>query len=355
MIIDPVCKMEVDEEEALIMEYNGSNYFFCSEGCRERFMKEHPENTRRTHYELIIIGGGPAGLTTAVYASTMRINTILITKDLGGQAYDSTKIQNYMGYDFVTGPELVNKFKEQLLKSHYIDHILTEVEKIERKDNGFQFKITTSELRIYYTNTIIFATGMSRRTLKVPGEERFQRKGLFYGNIQDYSFVLGEDVAVIGGGNSAMQIVENLHTIAKNIYLISDFELNADPAIIKQVTSYKNLKIYENMKTVRFNGKENIAGITARKKAEKKEITIPVRGVFISIGLECNSSLISHLVTLNEKKEVIINPDCSTSCSGIFAAGDVTSAFGKRIIIASGEGAKAALAARKHILNLRKK
>jgi alkyl hydroperoxide reductase subunit F len=127
--------MEVDESIALTAEYKGKLYFFCSEGCRERFFKGHPSSGRRSTYELIIIGGGPAGLTAAVYAATMKIDTFVITKNLGGQAYDSTKIQNYMGYDFITGPELVAKFRDQLIHPHYVDHLMSEVEKIEIKNN----------------------------------------------------------------------------------------------------------------------------------------------------------------------------------------------------------------------------
>ncbi|MEF9437600.1 MAG: NAD(P)/FAD-dependent oxidoreductase [Candidatus Mariimomonas ferrooxydans] len=215
--------------------------------------------------------------------------------------------------------------------------------------------VTTSDLNKYFAKTLIIATGMTRRRLKVPGEEEFQRKGVFYGNIQDLSFVQGEDVAVVGGGNSAVQIVENLHTVAKNIHLISDSELKADPVIIERISQFENINKYEGYKTIQFSGEKTLSNIKIRKKTEEKIVNLPVKGVFIAIGLQPNSSMVSHLVDINEMGEVIINPDCSTSCPGIFAAGDVTNAFGKRIIIASGEGAKAAIAARQYILNLLEK
>lgn len=350
---DPVCKMDVNEDEAIKTDYDGETYYFCSEGCRDKFLEEKTHKIPRTSYELIIIGGGPAGLTAAVYAATLKMNAFLITKDLGGQAIDSTKIENYMGYDFITGPELIEKFKYQLIHSHYIDHLMSEVEKIESVKDGFQ--VTTSEFNKYFTKTLIITTGMTRRRLNVPGEEKFQRKGVFYGNIQDFSFVQGLDVAVIGGGNSALQIVENLHTTVKNIHLISDSNLTADSVIIERINQYDNLHKYEGFKVIEFAGVKTLENVTIRKKAEEKIVNIPVRGVFIAIGLQSNSSLISNLVKLNERGEIIINSDCSSSYPGIFAAGDVTDAFGKRIIIASGEGAKAALAARRYILNFRKK
>jgi len=346
---DPVCNMEVNERDAFTAECGDETFYFCSEGCRERFMKERICRVPRTSYDLIIIGGGPAGLTAAVYAATLKMNAFLITKDLGGQAIDSTKIENYMGFDFITGPELTEKFQYQLIHSHYIDHLMSDVEKIEVSEGSFN--VTTSELKTYLAKTLIIATGMTRRRLKVQGEEEFQRKGVFYGNIQDFSFVQDKDVAVIGGGNSALQIVETLYNVAGNIHIISDTRLTADSVVIERVSGFKNLKKFEGYKVLEFKGEKTLSGIVLRKTASDEMLDIPVKGVFIAIGLQPNSSLVSHLVELNDRGEIIINQDCSTSCPGIFAAGDVTNAFGKRIIIASGEGAKAALAARQYILN----
>jgi alkyl hydroperoxide reductase subunit F len=352
-VIDPVCKMEIDEGYALIEVCDGETFYFCSGGCREKFLQERACKIPHISYDLIIIGGGPAGLTAAVYAATLKMDAFLITRDLGGQAIDSTKIENYMGFDFIKGPDLIEKFQYQLIHSHYIDHLMSDVEKIEAVGNGFN--VTTAELKTYSAKALIIATGMTRRKLKVSGEEEFQRKGIFYGNIQDISFVHGEDVAVIGGGNSALQMVENLHGAAKNIHIISDTGLTADAAVIERVNNFENLKKYEGYKVFEFKGENTLSNIVIRKTASNELLDIPVKGVFIAIGLQANSFLISHLVKVNERGEIIINPDCSTSCPGIFAAGDVTNAFGKRIVIASGEGAKAALAARQYILNNAKK
>jgi alkyl hydroperoxide reductase subunit F len=345
--------MEVDEKEALTTECDGETFYFCSEGCREKFLHEKACKLPRTSYDLIIIGGGPAGLTAAVYAATLRMDAFLITKDIGGQAIDSTKVENYMGYDFITGPELTKRFQYQLIHSNYIDHIISGVEKIEPVENGFN--VTTSNLQKYYTRTIIIATGMTRRKLKIPGEEEFQRKGVFYGNIQDFSFVQDEDAVVVGGGNSAVQIVENLQTVAKTIHLVSDSELKADPVIIERIGKFRNLRIHEGYMTVEFRGEKTLSSVIIRKKASDETLELPARGVFIAIGLQPNSSIVSGLCDLNKRGEILISPDCSTSHPGIFAAGDVTNAFGKRIIIASGEGAKAAMAARQYLLDLRKK
>ncbi|MCK9376963.1 MAG: FAD-dependent oxidoreductase [Syntrophobacterales bacterium] len=347
---DPVCRMEVREEDAVTADCDGITYYFCSEGCRDKFLKER--TCARTAYDLIIIGGGPAGLTAAVYACTSKVEALLVAKDLGGQAVDSTKIENYLGFDFITGPELIDKFRHHLFASHYIDHLMIEVEGIEPHEGGF--KVTTAELAIYTAKALIIATGMTRRRLGVPGEEKFLRKGIFYGAIQELSFVEGEDTAVIGGGNSALQMVDNLHTVARNIHLISTSELTADAAVVERVACLANLHTYIGYKVLEFTGDRTLAGISIRKKAGAETLSLPVKGAFIAVGLEPNSSLVAPLVQRNQRREIVIHTDCSTSCRGIFAAGDVTDAFGKRIVIASGEGAKAALAARQYLLNLRK-
>ncbi len=349
---DPICHMDVREEDAITAECDGVTYYFCSIGCKDKFLTEQTCKLPRTSYDLIIIGGGPAGLTAAVYASTLKMDAFIITRDLGGQAVHSTKIENYLGFDFITGPELVEKFQYQLLHSQYIDHLMSDVEKIESLEDGFQ--VTTAELKTYTAKTLIVATGMTRRRLDIDGEERFQRKGLFYGNIQDLSFVQGEDVAVVGGGNSALQIVENLNVLARKIYLISDTTLVADPAVIDRVSQIGNVSRYEGYKVVELAGETTLSRITIREMAKAQTIPLSVKGLFIAIGLRPNSSLVAPLVAVNEQGEIMVGPDCSTSREGLFAAGDVTDAFGKRIIIASGEGAKAAMAARQFILAKRK-
>jgi alkyl hydroperoxide reductase subunit F len=352
MVSDPVCGMKLEPQQAAArVEREGTTYYFCSEGCREEFLRSRPADRPHRHYELIIIGGGPAGLTAAVHASLLMIDTLLVARDLGGQAVDSRKIRNYMGYDFITGPELIGKFQDQLLRSHYVDHRIENVEAVDTGDGGF--RVTLADRTRYLADSLIIATGMSRRALSIPGEEEFQRKGVFYGNAQDFSFVSGKDVAVVGGGNSALHIVENLHTIARLIYLLSDYDLSADPAHVELARRYRNLQIRENVTVLRFTGGESLGGVVFRPKASAEEERLPVSAAFVSIGQRPNADLVAGLVELNGRQEIVIGPDCSTSKRGIFAAGDATDAFGKRILIAAAEGTKAALAARQYILDRR--
>jgi len=340
--------MEVREVEGAIRaEREGKTYFFCSEGCRSRFLRESKEPGRKV-YDLLILGGGPAGLTAAVYAATLRMEAFLITKDLGGQAIDSTQIENYMGFDFIAGTDLVKKFEDQLLHSHYIDHRIAEVREVAPEGEGF--RVTLDDGETFRARALILATGMRRRKLNVPGEESLQRQGVFYGNIQDVSFVEGGDVAIVGGGNSALQIVETLHAVVGTIHLVCNSTLKADPIVIERVEGYPNLRKYEGYEVLEITGENRVEGISIRKKPDGPPEHLAVGGVFISIGLQPDSALFEGFVERNPRGEIRIGPDCSTSRAGVFAAGDLTDAYGKRIVIASGEGAKAALAAREYLL-----
>jgi len=350
MAIDPVCQMEVEEESALRIEGEGQTYFFCSAGCLDRFLNERTCRQSATDYDLIIIGGGPAGLTAATFAATLRIKAFMISQDLGGQAVDSSRVENYMGFDFITGPELVDRFRHQLIQSHYIDHLVAGVERIEVVASGFQVFIDGGVP--FHSRAVILATGMTRNKLNVPGEEKFQRRGIFYGQIPDFSFVEGEAVAVIGGGNSALQIVETLQPLARHVHLISWEKLTADPTVKDRILGKQNLSCHEFYETLGFDGEQSLSGVRIRCRNTGKKLSLPVKGAFISIGLRPNSALAAGLAGLNEKGEILAGPDGSTSCRGLFAAGDVTDVFAKRIIIATGDGAKAAIAARQYLLRL---
>jgi alkyl hydroperoxide reductase subunit F len=345
---DPVCQMEVSEETAISVQCDGQRFYFCSEGCRRKFLKDRSCKRPTGPFDLIIIGGGPAGLTAATFAATLKMRAFLIAKDLGGQAVDSTKIENYMGFDFITGPELVSRFQNQLLHSHFVDHLMDEVIQIIPDKDGFH--VVTRGEDIFLTKAVLVTTGMTRKKLGIPGEEEFQRRGIFYGNIPDFSFAEGKDVAVIGGGNSALQIVENLQTLARRIHLVSTSQLRADPAIIERVKRLPRLTVYDGYRALKIGGEKSLTTLEIEEMSGGKRLCLSVRGVFVAIGLKPNSALVTDLVALNEKEEIVIRPDCTTSRPGLFAAGDVTDAFGKRIIIASGEGAKAALATKAYLL-----
>ncbi len=353
--IDPVCNMVIEKDTSIALKLEDTEYFFCSEGCKQKFENKREEDSHNNidKLDLIIIGGGPAGLTAAVYASILKLKAFLITKDLGGQAIDSTKIENYMGFDFITGPELIQKFHYQLVNSHYIDHLINEVDLI-KPDNSGGFIVTASDGKIFRSRTVLVAPGMKRRKLNVPGESEFQRKGIFYGSIQDLSYLQNKNVAVVGGGNSALQLVEDLQSISKNIFMVSDTILTGDEVIIERVRKLENVEIFEEYKINEFYGEQSLTGFQIRKLGTGETRTLSISGVQVAIGLRPNTSLVTKLTGLNEKGEIKINPNCSTSCPGLFAAGDATDVYGKRIVIASGEGAKAVLAIKRYIIDYNK-
>jgi alkyl hydroperoxide reductase subunit F len=347
--------MRVGLDEAVTIEHEGQTVYFCSEGCRDLFLQEHEGVHPQRRHELIVIGGGPAGLTAAVYAATLRIDAFVFTADLGGQAVDSTKIANYMGYDFITGPELTQKFRNQLVRSHYVRHVIAEVEQISAEEGGYV--VCAAGQDPHHAKSVIVATGMTRRRLEVPGEETFQRKGILYGNIQDLSFMMGRSAAVVGGGNTAIQIAADLVTVARDVHIVSDLPLSvtADAGELERLTARPNVHLHEGFKVREFTGEESLTGMTIHALGSEENRVVPISGAFIAVGLRPNSALVAGLADLNDRGEIVIGPDCATSREGLFAAGDVTDAYGKRIIIAAGEGAKAALAARQYLLSLRRK
>ncbi|MFH1283807.1 MAG: FAD-dependent oxidoreductase [bacterium] len=347
MIRDSICGMEVEKED-FSYEFEGKVYLFCSEGCLEKFKASPKEFSQKYLYDLIIIGGGPAGLTAAVYASVLRIDTFLLSKDIGGQAIDSSKIKNYMGFDFISGKDLVKKFKNQFLHEHYLAHKIGDVVKISRKENNFEV-LTRDQYRLL-ARSIIIASGMKRRTLGIPGEEQLQRKGVSYSSVQDLALFKGLDVVVIGGGNSGVRTASDLHKLNCKVTLVEKGKLIADQAGIDNLKKSSNVEILENHDVLEIHGKDNVQAVTVQSLAGLESKRIPCRGVFIQVGMLPNTEFCQGLVALNEKGEIIISPDCSTNIEGIFACGDVTDCYGKRIIIASGEGAKACLSVKKYLL-----
>jgi alkyl hydroperoxide reductase subunit F len=343
---DPVCGMTVASDEFHCV-FRDREYVFCSEGCREKFLGSPDSYSRDSSYDLVIIGGGPAGLTAAVYASVLRIRTLVIAKDIGGQAVDSTKIKNYMGFDFITGPDLVEKFKAQFLREHFLEHRIDEVTTIDT--SGETFDIYTRAGQQFQSRCVIIATGMKRRKLGIPGEERLLRKGVSHSAVQDAALLEGTDVAVVGGGNSGVQAAKELLNAGCKVTLIEKGHLTADESDIATVRQSGHVDILERHDLVEIHGQDKVEAVTVQSMEDLAKRRIDCQAVFIQVGFAPNTEFCQDLLDLNEKGEIAIAPDCSTSVEGIFACGDVTTAFGKRIIIASGEGAKAALNAKQYV------
>ena len=289
-------------------------------------------------YDLIIIGAGPAGITAAVYAARKKIDTLVVSKDIGGQAALSGDIQNYTGYQFISGPELAEKFEEHMRKFNFDIRENEGVTKLVAKQNNFLVK---TDKNSYRAKTVIVASGKKSRELGVSGEKEFKNKGLVYCATCDAPLFSEDDVAVIGGGNSALDAALQLMKIANHVYIINIADhLTGDEIMQEKIKKSKKVSILNNSQVIEILGDNFVNAIKIEK--DKKEETLAVQGIFVEIGLIPNSDF---AVDLNKTKngEIKVNNRNETNIPGIFAAGDVTDVFEKQIIIAAGEGAKATL------------
>lgn len=295
-------------------------------------------------YDLIIIGAGPAGITAGVYAARKRMHLLVISRDIGGQAAWSGDIENYTGYQFITGPELAAKFEEHIRQYQVAlkeGESVTGVEKINAAIT------VTTDKTAYETRSVIVASGKRTKELRVPGEKEFKNKGLTYCATCDGPLFSGKDVAVIGGGNSALDAALQLVKIAKHIYMVNITPALGGDAVMRQkVESSSAVTVFNNARVTSVFGDKFVSGI--KIKREDKEDALSVQGVFVEIGLLPNAEFVRG-VELNASGEIKVNARNETNVPGIFAAGDVTDVPEKQIIIAAGEGSKAALSAFRYL------
>ena len=294
-------------------------------------------------YDLIIIGGGPAGIAAGIYAARQKINTLLIAKDFGGQvAKKAVAIENYPGFAEISGLELIRKFEKHLRKQK-IDIERDEVTKLKKIGNHF-FVQTKSKNR-FQSKAVIVASGADPRPLEVEGEKKYIGRGLSYCPTCDGPLFEKKTVAVIGGGNSAFEAAIFLSKIAKKIYILEYGEkVGADQINQERVKKTGKVEIITNAALKKINGKQFINSIVYQDRITNKEKTLPLSGVFVEIGSQPATSFVKGLVDFNEKDEIKVNPFTGeTKTPGLFAAGDADEVPYKQIVIAAGEGAKTAL------------
>ncbi len=302
-------------------------------------------------HELIIVGAGPAGMTAAVYVSRKKINTLLLSKDLGGQPLWTAGIENYMGYQFIEGPELMQKFEEQVKQFPVEQKIGQGVVALSQIDGGFD--IRTDKDESYQAKAVIIASGKRSRQLNVPGEDKLKGRGVTYCATCDGPLFAGDKVAVIGGGNSALEAADDMVKIAEHVYLVSITPLTGDQILIDKLKDASNLiTIFLEHEVVAIEGSSRVEAIRIRDSKSGEERKIDVGAVFVEIGLIPNSEFAKGMTKLNELDEIEVNCACETGVPGLFAAGDVTSVPEKQIVVAAGEGAKAALGAHRYLQRL---
>lgn len=289
-------------------------------------------------YELIIVGAGPAGITSSVYAARKGLDFIVVSKDLGGQTAWSGDVENYTGYQFISGPELTEKFEQHLRQFNVQLKIPEAVIKIEKKEETVYL---TTDRNTYQTKTLIIASGKQPRFLNVPGEKQFKNRGVSYCATCDAPLFRDKAVAVIGAGNAALDATLQLIKIAAKIYLINiNPQLGADAIMRQKVEQSKKVQIFNSSQTKEILGDKFVKGIRITK--DNQEIFFEVDGVFVEIGSVPSCDFIDF-VEKNRYGEIVIDAENKTNIEGIFACGDVTNVTEKQIIVAAGEGAKAVL------------
>jgi len=300
--------------------------------------------------ELIIIGGGPAGMTAAVYAARKRLDALLLSKDIGGQVLTTTGVENYMGYQYIEGFELMQKFEEQVKLFPLEQKIGQGVAGLSQLDAGFEVTLDNGER--HQAKAVIVATGKRPRPLNVPGEEQLRSRGVTYCAICDGPLFAGQKVSVIGGGNSALEAADDMVKIAEHVYLVSLTPLTGDQILIDKIRDASNLTAFLEHEVLAIEGESRVEAIAIRDLKSGEEKRLEVGGVFIEIGLLPNSEFTGGIARLNKFGEIEVNCANETGVSGLFAAGDVTDVLEKQIVIAAGEGAKATLQAHKYIQRL---
>lgn len=293
-------------------------------------------------YDVIIAGGGAGGLTAAIYTCRKNLKTLVISVDWGGQTNLTSHIENYPGVDPMPGPTLMQKFKDNAA-SFGAEFVTGKITKVDKKNSGFT--VTLSNGDTYESRAVILAFGTVPRELGIPGEAKFLGRGLSTCTTCDAPLFKNKIVAVIGGGNSAVEGALELAKVgAKHIYLVHRRnEFRADEITMEKAKKEKSIELVTPYEPVEIIGDKFVTMLKLRHAETKQEKNLNVQGVFKEIGFVVDITPVKHLVKVNERNEIIIDANNNTSVPGIFAVGDVTTVPYKQTVISAGEGAKAAL------------
>lgn len=310
-------------------------------------------------YDVIIVGGGSAGLTAGLYAGRRNLKTLLLTKEVGGQANLAPFVENYPGVFDISGIELMKNFKKQAIDAG-VELKLEEVLKIEEnKTNKTKTFVVKTEDNTYTSKSIILAFGKVPRRLNIPGEKEFSGKGVSYCATCDMPLFKDKIVAVVGGGNSALDAALYGSELAKKVYLIHRRdEFRGFESLVEKVKEKENINLVLDSVVKEIKGDSFVESIIVENLLENKKKEIAIDGIFIEIGYITKTDFIEGLVKLDERNQVITNNKCEAFYpksdevnSGIFAAGDLNDDPCNQIVTAAGEGAKAALQVYNYLLN----
>jgi alkyl hydroperoxide reductase subunit F len=297
-------------------------------------------------YDLIVIGGGPAGLTAAVYAIRKRLNVLLITRDLGGKTNYHLSLPWIEDYQVIRGLEIVNKFKSELEYLDFARH-LEPVEKVLRK--GDTFVVKTNGGGELETRAVIIATGVRQLRLKVPGEKEYMMRGLCYSALSYAPLFIDRTTVVVGDGDLALRSAAELSTIAQRVYLVSGAGKPSASPLEHKLRTASNVTILEGHEVVEVKGDDYARSVVLKDPAGKLS-ELNADATFIEMALIPNSQMVADLVELDEEGRIRVDCGNRTNVPGLYAAGDVTSGFAEQVLVAVGEGAKAALSAYEYLL-----
>ncbi len=351
MIDGAAFKSEVEAKDILAVPavYCNGEFFSSGRMTLEEIIEkldDAPQDIRYESiepYDVLVVGGGPAGASAAIYAARKGIRTGVVADRFGGQVMDTLGIENLIGIKYTEGPKLAVNLEEHV-KEYPVDIIRGQRAKAIQKKELIEIILDNGS--ILTSRTVILATGARWRNVNVPGEQEFRNKGVAYCPHCDGPLFQGKDVAVIGGGNSGIEAAIDLAGIVKHVTVLEFMpELKADAVLQKKLYSLPNVSVLKNVQTKEITGSQKVDGITYIDRGSGEESHITLAGVFVQIGLVANTEWLEDVLDRNKIGEIIVNQNNATNILGVFAAGDCTNSPYKQIIISMGSGANAALSA----------
>ncbi len=298
--------------------------------------------------DVLVIGAGPAGLNAALYAARKELTVKVVTTDIGGQMLLTNEIENYLGFPSISGFELADKM-EAHVKQYPVEFVYAGVKSLVKEGDGtFTAHLDDGgELR---GKACIVTAGKHSRTLDIPGEKEYTGRGVSYCATCDGPFYRKKTVAIVGGGDSAVQAAIELAKLCPTVYLLVRSRIRAQEILVKRMKELENVKVYMGYTPEEVKGDKKVQGLVIKNKADGKTEELSVDGVFVAAGGIPNNSYLPSDVKVNSLGEIMTNKEGETNVDGLFAAGDVTDCRNKQVIIAAGEGAAAALAAHEYLL-----
>lgn len=351
MIDGGVFKEEVERKEIMSVPsvYLNGEFFESGRMTVEEILAkmgstvDASEFDNKAPYDVLVVGGGPAGASAAIYAARKGIRTGIVAERLGGQVNDTLGIENFISVNYIEGPQLVAKLEEQV-KEYGID--VMKLQRATRLDKNDLIEVELENGAVLKSKTVILSTGARWRNMGVPGEAEFKNKGVAYCPHCDGPLFAGKDVAVVGGGNSGIEAAIDLAGIVKHVTVLEFApELKADAVLQDRLYSLPNVTVLKNVQTKEITGTDKVDGISYIDRATEETHHIELQGVFVQIGLVPNTDWLGDMVERTRVGEIVVDSHGATNVPGVFAAGDCTNSAYKQIIISMGSGATAALGA----------